>query len=180
MFLLNLWAAVENNRNHYFTSQYVSIKSRFSNIIFKNVKIFTSQYVSIKSPNALLKIQLMNTLHPNMFLLNQYCVGECRRNAKSFTSQYVSIKSYAHCHSYYLYIPPLHPNMFLLNHNIRKANSKKGYFTSQYVSIKSLLYTDLLCLFLFFTSQYVSIKSHTNIIPYFPSLSTPFLSTAPK
>ena len=61
---------------------------------------FTSQYVSIKSDGN----------------------GNNGGWADGFTSQYVSIKS-AHCHSYYLHIPPLHPNMFLLNHSFQHATT---------------------------------------------------------
>ena len=61
-------------------------------------------------------------LHPNMFLLNRRAGLKIIPAVGCFTSQYVSIKS-AHCHSYYLHIPPLHPNMFLLNHSFQHATT---------------------------------------------------------
>ena len=157
MFLLNLTLRQSKYTWSAFTSQYVSIKSSYKMLTEEERQDFTSQYVSIKSINSHMSSMTWNSLHPNMFLLNRNST-KINITAVCFTSQYVSIKSKEKraCVINWL---PLHPNMFLLNPQC---------------------FIFVIVWQLFFTSQYVSIKSHTNIIPYFPSLSTPFLSTAPK
>ena len=115
MFLLNrIYVHNSKANNHCFTSQYVSIKSHSSLHIYATLQTLHPNMFLLNPLSDTYTVLSLKSLHPNMFLLNPGALGNT------------------------WYGTTLHPNMFLLNRFIRKTFTLTRFnFTSQYVSIKS-------------------------------------------